>query len=145
MIFPVGVGSISYETGTFTPLLAENETVVSDATYGAPTAGSYTKIGNTINFGLVMGVSNIGSAIAGNSITVKGLPYTDIVTDVDFPLSFWCTGLPYNGWITGYVNTSTGTIYLKDMDTAGTYSYVTFADVTGTFYIQAAGCYIINE
>lgn len=60
-----------YEEGTWTPVLSDG---TNNATMSASTAGSYTKIGNTVFYRARVRLTSLGS-VSGN-IRVTGLPYT---------------------------------------------------------------------
>ena len=81
-----GTGSANYlndyEEGTFTPTLAsEGGNAISVGYAGTPgsqyTVGSYTKVGNTVHFQIIMDVDSYsGGQSSGNSLVIAGLPFT---------------------------------------------------------------------
>ena len=70
-----------YEEGTFTPTLAsEGGNAISVGYGGTPgsqyTVGSYTKVGNTVHFQIVIDVDSYsGGQSSNNSLVIAGLPF----------------------------------------------------------------------
>ena len=71
-----------YEEGTFTPTLtSEGSSAISVGYAGTPgsqyTVGSYTKVGNTVHFQIILDVDSYsGGQSSNNNLLLSGLPFT---------------------------------------------------------------------
>jgi hypothetical protein len=64
-----------YEEGTFVPVLTTDNVDFTSVTYDASTAGSYTKIGDTVFFQIGMTTDAVTVGSASGTIVVDGLPF----------------------------------------------------------------------
>ena len=118
-----------YEEGTWTPVLG-GSTSTSGQSY-AVQAGTYTKIGNTVNAHAYIALSSVGT-VSGTYAYIMGFPFN--VTNSNgsypaFPIGYFA-GLGQNvSSLGGYLNKNTPT------------AYVTFRNGAGTSvqYLSAAG------
>jgi len=116
---PDGTGSTGsevlddYEEGTFTPALLFGGASVG-MTYSTQT-GTYTKIGDTVHFQIVIRLSAKGTSV-GNA-TITGLPFS--------------TTLPDNAWSTYWTNVGTGLEPMFSSNASSTVVYL-FLNVSGS-------------
>ena len=64
-----------YEENSWTPVINTTNNNMSSVSYGEPTAGVYTRIGNVVHAWFEINVDSIGSAGSGTAI-IEGLPYS---------------------------------------------------------------------
>jgi len=122
-------GLHDYEEGTWTPVLG-GSTSTSGQSYSVQ-AGTYTKIGNTVNAHAYISLSNVGT-VAGTYAYIMGFPFTVTNSNGSYPAMSigYFAGLGQNvGSLGGYLNKNTTT------------SYVTFRNGDGTSvqYLSAGG------
>jgi len=84
-----GTGSANhledYEEGTWTPLLSGSRPGGGNPTYNNQ-YGWYTKIGNLIEFNMIIGVNGSTIETQANDFTIAGLPYTNLNSNnANFP------------------------------------------------------------
>ena len=118
-----------YEEGTWTPVLG-GSTSTSGQSYSVQ-AGTYTKIGNTVNAHAYISLSNVGT-VAGTYAYIMGFPFTVTNSNGSYPAMSigYFAGLGQNvGSLGGYLNKNTNI------------SYVTFRNGDGTSvqYLSAGG------
>jgi hypothetical protein len=108
-----------YEEGTFTP------TAIGSGTAGTPTyttqTGTYTKIGNTVNFRIYVASSSISGSPTGNLI-VGGLPFTsasDNLSSVSITI-LSSMSLTAGYVLNGFVDSSQTRIDFRQYSTSGT-------------------------
>lgn len=68
-----------YEEGSWTPTLNTSNANIGDVTYGEPTGGTYTRIGNVLHAWFEVNVDSISNAGTGTA-TIEGLPYSSNTT-----------------------------------------------------------------
>jgi hypothetical protein len=134
-----------YEEGTFTPYLYAD--AGSGITYNHQT-GKYTKIGNMVYYGYVLGLTSKGS-ISG-SIYLAGLPF-DVETGYSGSAEPWGISISYVGGlatsvysINGWSNNVSTIVQLRKQTSANLdfgQSYVNASDIANDFYIQFSGTY----
>lgn len=109
----------SYEEGSWTPVLG-GSTSTSGQSYSAQ-AGTYTKIGNTVNAHAYISLSNAGT-VSGTYAYIMGFPFS--VTNNSgsypaFPIGYFA-GLGQNvSSLGGYLNINTPTAYVTFRQGAG--------------------------
>ena len=64
-----------YEEGSWTPVIDTVNNNASGVTYGEPTGGTYTRIGNVVHAWFEVNVEDMSSAGTGTA-TIEGLPYS---------------------------------------------------------------------
>jgi len=109
-----------YEEGTWTPVLG-GSTSTSGQSYSVQ-AGTYTKIGNTVNAHAYIALSSVGT-VSGTYAYIMGFPFN--VTNSNgsypaFPIGYFA-GLGQNvSSLGGYLNKNTPTAYVTFRQGAGT-------------------------
>jgi hypothetical protein len=121
-------GEVDYETGTFTP------TSLGDSTAGAGTytsqIGSYTKIGRTVNFNIVVAwTAHTGT---GN-LRIGGLPYT-AATGPNIPCNILPENLTFSNTLGARVLNNNTHIQLLTSST-GAAAAVVAMDTAATIYV----------
>ena len=135
-----------YEEGTFTPYLYAD--AGSGITYNHQT-GKYTKIGNVVHYGYVLGLTSKGT-ISG-SIYLAGLPF-EVEGGYSGSAEPWGISISYVGGlatntvysINGWSNNQSAIVQLRrqsSADLAYGQAYVNASDISNDFYIQFSGTY----
>jgi hypothetical protein len=134
-----------YEEGTFTPTIA-GRTTAGVQTYAVQT-GFYTRIGNRVNFNLRVVLSAKDPATAGLLI-IDGLPFTSNATASNFSaVAVSNVGLItltalYNQ-ISSHVEANSAFMYLGEIGSGQSFSYLQATAFTDTTRIAVAGTYLV--
>lgn len=134
-----------YEEGTFVPTIA-GATTAGVQTYAVQT-GFYTRIGNRVYFNLRVVLSAKDAATSGNLI-INGLPFTSSATASNFsPLSVSNVGLitltPLYTQVSSQVENNSALMYLGQIGSGQSFSYLQAAAFTDTTRIAVAGNYAV--
>lgn len=128
-----------YEEGSWTPGIAFGG-ASTGITYGANTAGRYTKIGRTVFLSCFVDLTSKGTATGNSSIT--GLPFTALNDSI-----FMSAGVPYvanmssvTGFVTAMVRPGYQTIILYRQSNGAT-TNVTSTNFTNTTQFYLSGFY----
>jgi len=137
-----------YEEGTFTPTLTADSG--SGITYNHQT-GKYTKIGNVVHYGYVLGLTSKGT-ISG-SIYLAGLPF-EVEGGYSGSAEPWGIAISYVGGlittvysVNGWSNNQSTIVQLRrqsSADQAYGQAYINASDISDGFYIQFSGTYRVS-
>ena len=99
-----------YEEGTFTPVYVATGTAFGAITHDTQ-SGYYTRIGNVVNFSLVLRTDAFTLGSGSGSVIINGLPFSAAGIDT-FPVAInaqsgWTNYMPFSGWVSSTVITLT--------------------------------------
>lgn len=151
-----------YEEGTWTPVLFErvggtgDYVELTDATYNTSfNGGWYQKVGNIVQFGGCLRLTNKGSITASDHVGIGGLPYAAAATVTPYGRQrsgvspTWAGGISGDsGQILGMNAPTGGTVniqlYWMNWDT-GINDPVNGGDITNTTYLISFGGHYITD
>lgn len=127
-----------YEEGTFTPTIAFGGASVG-VTYAAQ-AGFYTKIGNRVEYSLVIVLTSKGSSVG--SMTVGGLPFpVSAIANTASPAAVVYGSIVTTGMVTAFALEATSTFRVFQTTPAGVISDIADTAATNTTLIRLSGNY----
>jgi hypothetical protein len=134
-----------YEEGNFTPTIA-GATTAGVQTYVVQT-GFYTRMGNRVYFNLRIVLSAKDAATSGNLI-INGLPFTSSATVSNFsPVAVSNVGLitltPLYTQVLSQIENNSAFMYLGQIGSGQSFSYLQAAAFTDTTRIAVAGNYAV--
>ena len=140
-----GTGSANtlddYEEGTFTPLLKFSGATTGIVQSSNYTTGWYTKVGNLVNFGFILILSNKGSASGSAQIT--GLPFAlNDVTYQQTTLSLSMENVSFADQHWAYMPRNQSVITLRESTNAGSGSNIADTNVASNSQFMCQGSYI---
>ena len=130
-----------YEEGTFTPLLKFSGATTGIVQNSSYTTGWYTKVGNLVNFGFILILSNKGSASGSAQIT--GLPFAlNDVTYQQTTLSLSMENVSFADQHWAYMPRNQSVITLRESTNAGSGSNIADTNVASNSQFMCQGSYI---
>ena len=135
-------GGITYETGTFTPVISDSSSPVSKSQAYSTQVGVYTKIGRLVTFYGALAMSSLGSLTTGNAASLHGLPATALSTGSANPSinisrgdSLGITALSN---VAGMIGAGTAYVQLQNWDAStGTSGFlISELSANGSFYFS---------
>ena len=142
-----------YETGTWTPQFSGAKPGGGDVTYGIQ-QGYYTRVGNLVEFNLVLAANGSTIETQGNGMVIVGLPFTNVNdSNRNFPaVTVWPqAGLNNTSFTQGYGaligdNTSQILVYGFISSTSNNYAALLYnqlatADAANNVMIRMTGTY----
>ena len=130
-----------YEEGTFTPLLKFSGATTGIVQSSNYTTGWYTKVGNLVNFGFILILSNKGSASGSAQIT--GLPFAlNDVTYQQTTLSLSMENVSFADQHWAYMPRNQSVITLRESTNAGSGSNIADTNVASNSQFMCQGSYI---
>jgi len=136
-----------YEEGTFTPVYVATGTAFGAITHDTQ-SGYYTKIGNVVNFSLVLRTDAFTLGSGSGSVQINGLPFPAAGIDT-FPIAInaqsgWTNYMPFGGWVSSTVITLTNNAGGSDRTGYRTIPVANMTDGLDKNRIYLTGTYITN-
>lgn len=119
-----------YETGTFTPVIADAATGGNVAA-AATTSGIYTKVGNVVTVHFKASSINTTGMTAGNILYLRGLPFTNNSTEVANGVTDM-RNTAFTDYPTVFLGASSAAVMLFMHTSGGGVSQVLVSAVTGS-------------
>ena len=136
-----------YEEGTFTPVYVATGTAFGAITHDTQ-SGYYTRIGNVVNFSLVLRTDAFTLGSGSGSVIINGLPFSAAGIDT-FPVAInaqsgWTNYMPFSGWVSSTVITLTNNAGGSDRTGYRTIPVANMTDGLDKNRIYLTGTYITN-
>jgi hypothetical protein len=117
-----------YETGTFTPIVADALTGGNIAA-GGTFSGTYVKIGKVVTIQFTLLDINTTGMTAGNTLFVQNLPFTTSASNISAG-SLMFQNVSFAGQPIAFLGVSRNYLYFREFSSGGTLSDLTVSDFT---------------